>query len=462
MDNSGGIRDEWARLVGRPNEIGVELNVVVSDTNQKSTEYLIRGIVDVPSHPRGDDERNYLAKRLFQVADIPDKGKRRFELVSWEVKLGGAGTHIRRCRPIPILNDKNLINLHVFTPPGVEVLSDSAEIGDEEHNEWVSEYVGNRYCRFESRKELHRRFQDIHVNTQVLKASGLVGLTDDPLWFRLSQHVITEMLLRGQPPNNTNKHPGVQDSGRFFDGELCAKTAAVVAANGSRGDLVVKYGKSEHMKSLFEDGLIYLNPASAYDKSTHNAAKRDDERTIVFKGAYSPADDESRFFNSKTAPDDVGELTLGGDLKFTLMFYCPSIAYSELAEHSVHMGRDYWMFCMADVLDQRLFVDFDADSCVIIQRDPLMRRLARYSDSVLVNTTKCFTNVRYVDPLGAFPGSHESLTNGSLPIHLTKLFRYAYQREVRFVCIPREVEERLEPHQIRIGSLKDIAEYVQL
>ena len=32
---------------------------------------------------------------------------------------------------------------------------------------------------------------------------------------------------------------------------------------------------------------------------------------------------------------------------------------------SIRMATDYWMFCMADVLDQRLFANFEANSCLI-------------------------------------------------------------------------------------------------
>ena len=462
MDQNDGVRPDWARLVGQRHEMGIELNVLVSGTKPNSTEFQIRGVVDVPSHPAGDEERLYLAKRLFRVADIPEKRNRRFALLDWQVKPGGTGIRVRRCGPIPVFTDKDVINLQVFTPPDVEDLSNSEEISDEQHQEWVSEYRRNRYCRFESRKELHRRLQDILVNTHVLKPSGLIGLTDDPLWFRLSQHVYTEMLLRGEPPNEMNRHPDVKIAGPFFNGELCAQAAKVVAANQTSDDLVVKYGKSEQMKRLFEDGVIYLNPASAYDSPTHNPAVRDDERTIVFRGAYSPIDDEGRYFNSETAPEHIGELTFDGKLKFTLIYDCPTLADGECVYHSVHMRTDYRMFCMADVLDQRLFADFDADSCVIIKRGPFLSRLNQHRDSVLDRTTRYFLNVRYVDPLGAFPGTSESLTNGSLPIHLTKLFRYAYQREVRFVCVPDEFEDRLEPHEIRLGSLKDIAEYIEL
>ena len=462
VDKDGGLRDDWARLVGKPHKLGMELLIDVSDTKFESTEYQIRGVVDIPSHAASDPERDYLAEQLFDVATIPQKDERRFRLANWKVIKGGDGVTVLECRPIPIFTEKDVINLKIYTPPDIEELTETDEISEEQHNEWASEYIGNQYCRFESRKELNQRWQDIQVNTQVLKPSGKIGLTDDPLWFQLGQHVITEMLLRGEPLNETNLHPDVPIAGRFLDGELCAKAAEVVARNGSQDGVVVKYGKSEHMKSLFEDGLIYLNSASAYDGPTHNPAVRDDERAIEFRGAYSQADAEGHYFNRETAPENVGALSRDRELKFSLIFDCPTSTEDECVNHRVHMRTDYWMFCMANVLDQRLFTDFEADSCVIIQRDPFLRRLDQHADSAPWNTTKYFANVQYVDPLGAFPGTRECLINGSLHVYLTKLFRYAYQHEVRFVCIPPEIEDGLRPHQLQMGSLKNIAEYVQL
>ena len=296
---------------------------------------------------------------------------------------------------------------------------------------------------------------------EVLKPSGKLGLTKETLWYELGQHVIVDMLLRGEPPNDKNQHPRVQVAQPFFDGELCRKAAAVVSSRGTTNDVIVKYGMREHMKNLYDKGLVYLNVASDYDKSSHNPAIRDDERTIVFKGGCSPVGGTGKFYNKDTIPGKVKELTEDGRAKFSTIYECPRLEGHEYVDLKINMVTNYWMFCMADVLDQRLFADFEADSCVVIKREPFMRRLL-WMARFLPNTNPVFGRVNYVDPLGAFPGSKKMRVDGSMPIHMTKVFRYAYQREARFVCVPRVFQEQLKPRALQIGSISDIADFIIL
>ena len=49
-----------------------------------------------------------------------------------------------------------------------------------------------------------------------------------------------------------------------------------------------------------------------------------------------------------------------------------------------------------------------------------------------------------------------------VPIHLTKVLRYAYQREVRFAFLPNTFQERLDPQLLGIGPTSNIADFVPL
>ena len=462
LGGTRGIREEWASQAGQPHLIGVELNVGVSDTNRKDTEYQLRGVVDVPSLPRSDDERDFLARQLFEAADIPNKKSRCFQLFNWVSTEGGNGISIRRCGPIFHFTDKDIIGeVKRYISPEFEEPDDIDQICDEKYNEWTLAYCKNRYCRFESREDLHQRLQDIQVNAQVLKPSGKLGLTDETVWFELMQHVIVELLLRGEPPNEKNQHPRVPVVRPFFDGELCRKAAAVVSSKGTTNDMIVKYGKREHIKALVEKGTVYLNPASDYDKPIHNPAIRDDECTIVFKGGCSSADDREKFYDINTVPAKFEELIENGRLEFLTICQCPRLKRHEFLDLRINKKTDYWIFCMADVLDQRLFADFEADSCVVIQREPFIKRLFSIAWT-LPNTNPVFGRVNYVDPLGAFSGRKKVRVDCSIPMHLTKVFRYAYQREMRFVFVPRKFQEKLEPREMQIGSIADIAEFITL
>ena len=84
----------------------------------------------------------------------------------------------------------------------------------------------------------------------------------------------------------------------------------------------------------------------------------------------------------------------------------------------------------------------------------------RLSTVQLPNVQRYFGDVRYMDPLGAWPAG-TSVTS-SITIHMTKVFRYACQREFRFAFVPKCFRERLEPKCLWIGPISDIAEFVWL
>ena len=231
LDAPRGIRAQWAEQVGKPHPRGISLNVGVRflADGRDGIDYQVRGVVDVPGPPYGNDERTYLAKVLLDSADLPRR-KYKYAVLDWEATDGGDGVRVDKSGPTPVLTDDDIFDLKTFTPPDIEETGEHDRIGDEQHNEWVREYGANRYCRYETRQELHQRYQDIWVNTLVLRPSGRMGLTTDETWYRLQQHVITEMLLRGEPPTPSNQHPRVREARPFFDGELCRKAASVASA----------------------------------------------------------------------------------------------------------------------------------------------------------------------------------------------------------------------------------------
>ena len=458
LDAPRGMRAQWAQLVGKPHPRGIRLTVGIRflPTNDDGIDYQIRGVVDVPELPYGDDERTYLAKVLSKSADLPH-GKYGYAVLDWEETDGGDGVRIDTCGPIPVCAVHGPSGVRTFTPPEVEGTDDDDPISDERHNGWMREYIANRYCRYETRKELHQRFQDIWANTFVLKPSGRMGLTTDEDWYRLQQHVLTELLLRGEPATPSNRHPRVQEARPFFDGDLCRRAAAIVSAQGTSHDVLVKYGKREHMEALLREGAVYLNSATSYGQAAHNQAVRDDELAIDFQGGYVREADPAPFYDrDHPPPESIAE---SGD-GFHPIHKLPELAADQYATMTIRMATDYWMFCMADVLDQRLFADFEADSCLIIRRRPFVQRLLRAATIQLPNVDRYLGAVQYVDPLGARLAGVN--VTQSLPIHMTKVFRYAYQREIRFAFLPRTFKQRLEPRFLRIGPISDIAEFLPL
>ena len=175
---------------------------------------------------------------LFDKADLPRDEKLGFAVLDWVEVDGGVGIRIDSCRDIDAtsITDADTIGeIKIFTPPGFEDLNDGERARIESNRDgWSREYEENAYCRYESRQDLNQRYQDIITNTQVLKSNGKIGLTPDEMWHRLGHHVISEMHFRGEPPTASNLDPRVKTAHPFFDGELCRKAAAVVAAPRDR------------------------------------------------------------------------------------------------------------------------------------------------------------------------------------------------------------------------------------
>ena len=149
---------------------------------------------------------------------------------------------------------------------------------------------------------------------------------------------------------------------------------------------------------LLRDGAVYLNSATSYNKAAYNQAVRDDELAISFQGGYVRETGPTRFYDrDHPPPQSILERGVG----FRPIHDSPQLAADQYATMTIQMATDYWMFCMADVLDQRLFADFEADSCLIIRRRPFIQRLLRAATFQLPNVDRYVGEVHYVDPLVA-------------------------------------------------------------
>ena len=197
--------------------------------------------------------------------------------------------------------------------------------------------------------------------------------------------------------------------------------------------------------------------ATTCNESALNHAVREHELAIAFKGGYIRATNPVQFYDSAhPPPESVADTGVG----FRSMHELPQLRGDQCASLTIRMETDYWMFCMADVLDQRLFADFEAHCCLIIRRRPFVERVLHAATLQLPNVDPYLGRVQYVDPLGAWPAGVR--VTRCMPIHMTKVFRYAYQREVRLAFPPRRFQERLKPRSLRIKPVFDIAELVPL
>ena len=456
MTNSN-LKQDWQIGVGKPSRLGIDLNVILRNPQGNKLAYQIRGLVGIPRPSQNDGERTYCAKFLYDNSAAPRNMD--YALVGWEeIANEQYGVAIRTCRRIPCITDSDL-----HEPPKIYIPPDYEEPGitfsESDYTRWDKEYKENRYCRFEDRKSLHQRLDNIFSNLLILNESGQMTLTSDEIWWRLFQHVLTEMRLRNEPPTPTNRHPQVDTYRPFKDGNVCRKAAEVVAARGTSDEVLVKYGKPEHMKYLYESGSLRINPVSEYKKEKHNQAIRDDERTLIFKGGFKDERNKDSYLTQESAgwtPENIARLRRD----FVTLFNAPKLASGEVVEYKREMSTDYWAYCMAIVLDPRLFADFDSTACVIVKRQPFMERLVATMKKEMPSGTLHVGKAEYEDPLGAFSSRHHNVLG--LPIHMSKSFEYSYQNEFRFAHVPTLFQENLAPVDLVIGSLADIAEYIEI
>ena len=180
--------------------------------------------------------------------------------------------------------------------------------------------------------------------------------------------------------------------------------------------MLFRYSKATWNSDFISKGRIQLSPASRYNDAKAQNAVRDDELRL-------------QWYDQTLAPKSAEV-------------------------------PDYYAFCLSAQYDYRLFVDFQANSCVAIS-DPatfsmrLRNAIARHNieqpDMRIGRLYEC--PVIYIDPFAL------TRPETAAEVHFCKHFRFAYQTEFRFVLTAAN-DRHLQPFFVELGSLGDIAEIV--
>ena len=474
----------WAEQIGKPSELGVHLQVGISYSDRPGPHVVAEGVVGVPRPPEDDLERQMLAQKVADLVEAPDAAVFVFMgLMRWRLVKGGPfEVELTARRQIRELEEGEVSTQVSFSGPGPMsapvFLASFAETKG-----WERQYRANRYLRFESRAALNQRYQDLLTNITILTDDGHVDLTQEKHWHEFFRHVVVEMFIRGEPPVPHNLDPSVAPAILFPDTELCARAAEAVSRVSFRGPYLVKYGKADHMLRLYECGDVYLQPASAYRDPNHNQAVHDQELTlhhqcVVANGAGFLASDD--VCANPHILEEPGHRVL------------PLFRASDAARDQVtcmeSYGPDAWLYCLSTLLAPRLFSDFNADACVILRRDQFETRMCDALRPLTGQKVFAHGPIHYTDPLGAYAerlqrpdvhigyGASDDPAQGPFqpfgpkgqllrppPVHFSKTFRFAYQREYRFVSYPSQATERLDSDlSLTLGALDDIAELLVL
>lgn len=309
------------------------------------------------------------------------------------------------------------------------------------HELWRKAYDRNRFFRHLSEAELQQRVRDIVRNMLILTPDARIGLgsPEDPdtvRWMVRWTHVLQEMQLRYGPyPNGFTNGFIREDPLPDFVGELGRKAAGVFASRKlDPRNTFIKYGKAEYMAALLSRGQARIQPASFFKAMHLNGAVRDDELSLPLSLVLSRDDVVSLVQNPQDVPENAGD---------------------QVVRLSYEANADYWLYCVTLSIEPRLFVDFDATACVIIRNPQAFSdRLRRAAASRMIAHAYSSGNAVYVDP-------HQP-ESARIDVHFAKHFRYSYQCEYRFAWIPELPSQALEPIDVEMGPLDDIAELVEL
>jgi hypothetical protein len=308
------------------------------------------------------------------------------------------------------------------------------------HIGWRRQYDGHRYARHLSQPELNRRIRDVFLNLLRVNPEAKIDLgpitNESAIWMEKWTHMLEEMQLRHGPyPAGFTREILHTEPFPNFASDLAEKAAKKLSSFGlKRGDVLIKFGKREHIKSLHERGALRIQPASFFAEANHNGAVRGDELKLGVSLVLSREDVVKVVINPQDVPLDAS------DQRVDVTFQSPT---------------DFWLYCLTESVEPRLFVDFNADSCVVIRDRARFDQMLREACREPLRGAAVYTGPAvYVDPL--LP------TTAKIFVPFAKPFGYSYQDEHRFCWLPTIPTQRLTYVDVEIGSLKEFSDLIVL
>jgi hypothetical protein len=303
------------------------------------------------------------------------------------------------------------------------------------HEKWRAQYRERRYLRHLDQAEIEERARDVIANMLSLSERGQISFPlnnpEGDYWMVLWTDMLEELGIR---------EGGFQRG--FLEGtQLPVATyptpprshLAVLEKPLPRDPFLLKFGEKRFMELALSKGEIRVNPATTFEDSSLNPAIRDDELAIAVQ----------------RLPEDVA----GADpFRASVPLEKPPAA-GGFTEVTVRSRSNYYVYCMAYRYELRLVDDFAYDACLVI-RDPraFVSRVAGAVRERLPDWHFAECPVTYVDPLNY---------GSALPdVFYSKHFRYSYQREYRLAWLPPAPAAKLEPLDLKVAPLGDIAELI--
>jgi hypothetical protein len=308
------------------------------------------------------------------------------------------------------------------------------------HERWRMQYRLKRYSKHLTRAELNKRIRDIFLNLLLVTEDGKVGMLPinqtGIMWMEKWTHMLEEMVIRYGPfPSGFERDVLHSEPFPNFASELATAAARRMKSLKLKpGRPQIKLGKRKYMQALYFEGKLRIQPASFFQAPNHNGAIRDDELTI----GISTSLNRDQVLKIVANPQDV-----------------PSELLDQRMDLELQHRSDFWLYCVTKSVNPRLFVDFEADSCVIIRNpEEFQKRLYEAALTTMPDVEVYTGDAIYFDPL---------LPSKGIPfIPLTKPFGYSYQNEFRYCWQPKQPIAKLSYIDLQLGDLRDISELVEV
>lgn len=286
---------------------------------------------------------------------------------------------------------------------------------------WELEYATYRHLGRVNADDLRSRYDSIVRNMCAIVSEErhvipIRSFLSSWYWYRKEHLTRLEFAIRGLPLHRALPIIDVRD--------LSAAPARPRGPNA--GDVLFRYGERYWLNQMVEFGRVRIKAARVFADMESDSARCDDE---CVKDRYAPGEHVTITFpdGSKVRPT--------GDLKVSVT------------------GTDYFMYCVANDWDPELFACFKADACVVIRHPEEFARRLRAAATGLMDWYFHYNPIEYFD-------THERRQYEYVDNAMSKDFRYAYQRETRFIWagFGRAATGSVD---LELGPLIDIATYTE-
>jgi hypothetical protein len=288
--------------------------------------------------------------------------------------------------------------------------------------------------------DLQQRAKDVFNNLISLDEESKISLpklsSETEKWMILWKHVLEEFAIRfGSYPSGFTT--GFIKNARIPDprSPLALKAAdAVKTTSLPQGDYFFKYGKSKYLKQALNEKRIRIAPASSYDDPSLNPAVRDKELELSIYPL--PSEVKMKAYNGKTG-------------KYKGDIHPKDLIYTKRSK------TNYYVYCLSLSFAPRLFLDFDADACLVIRKPAEFEEtILSIFESKMKDWSGVGQRVVYIDPLNC--------SMADINVFSSKHFRYAYQREYRFIWLPPNPEQILDDIFIEVPNIEEYYYLVNL